>query len=628
MAPDQGDRRRARAPRERLPLRRHLHPLRPARGGAARPRPARRGASRRRASGWERRGEDPGGRGAAHAGGVAQRSLRRRGLALRAEVRRLPRHRRPRRHAAAHPLSPRRGRDRRVSRSRPRALAAARRQVRRRRRDRGAGRDRPPRLPAPAEARAAHRAARRGARRAGAARDPLPLRPACLRGLRPPPRPAARAQEAAGAPASLLGAAARGGPRGASRPRALCQRARAGAGGHRGQARAVAVSGRPLPRLAEGAHRPRRRLRGGGVHQGRRIAHRIRLGARGGAEAGGARLRGKGGRRVQREGADGGPRRAGRAAAAEAPLRRTDPGRARTHLGAAEAGGGGALQGDHRGRPFAAAHLPALSHRQRAGGVRGPRRAAARPRLARGALQQPRQGVLAGRGLQQGRPHRILPGHLALASPLPARPAGGADALSRRHRRQELLPERRAGVRAVVDPDGALLQRGNEARHRLLRLRRRGHAALRDQPRHHSLAPLGIADDRAAAPRLVHRRSRSQDGAVRRRDHARQRRARAVRGDRPAQLLQDQRAEGAARAGAARRAAHARAVHHARRADRGRRGEAARRHRNHRAAHPFAARAASTWTATRTDMARPSLGPSARGRWRAARSPCRSPGAR
>ena len=63
---------------------------------------------------------------------------------------------------------------------------------------------------------------------------------------------------------------------------------------------------------------------------------------------------------------------------------------------------------------------------------------------------------------------------VALAAALPAGPAAGDDAVSRRDRRQVLLPEGRARVRAGLDPHRADVERGYPAGDRLLRLRRRG----------------------------------------------------------------------------------------------------------------------------------------------------------
>src|SRR5438045_9231598 len=106
---DQGDRRRARAPRRRRALRRLFHPFRSRGRGAARARQA--GGGDARALRGAEGPAAPGGWGgrAADAGRAAQRPVRRPRLALRAEVRRVPFHRLPRRRASAHLLSPRSG---------------------------------------------------------------------------------------------------------------------------------------------------------------------------------------------------------------------------------------------------------------------------------------------------------------------------------------------------------------------------------------------------------------------------------------------------------------------------------------------------------------------------------------
>ena len=101
---------------------------------------------------------------------------------------------------------------------------------------------------------------------------------------------------------------------------------------------------------------------------------------------------------------------------------------------------------------------------------------------------------------------RIWPAHRAV----PARPAGGADALSRRHRGQELLPEERARVRPRLGGD--LPHRG----HRVLRLQRARGAALRHQPRLHPAARV----ERAARSRSSIRTGRSSTSIPRARRSA------------------------------------------------------------------------------------------------------------
>ena len=133
-------------------------------------------------------------------------------------------------------------------------------------------------------------------------------------------------------------------------------------------------------------------------------------------------------------------------------------------------------------------------------------------------LLQPQEDLLAGGEVHEGRPDRVLPRDLAVDAAVPREPAAGADALPRRHRRQVVLSEGRAGVRAGVDSHGPDLERGHPARHQLLRLRRRGVAALHRQPRLDPAAHLGEPRRVARAARLVRDRSRSEGGAVLRRD--------------------------------------------------------------------------------------------------------------
>ena len=76
------------------------------------------------------------------------------------------------------------------------------------------------------------------------------------------------------------------------------------------------------------------------------------------------------------------------------------------------------------------------------------------------------QGFLAGLGsepgrLHQGRPHRLLPERGPLVPALPRGPADHAHPLSRRHQRQELLPEGRAALHPRLDAHGAAVERGH-----------------------------------------------------------------------------------------------------------------------------------------------------------------------
>ena len=76
---------------------------------------------------------------------------------------------------------------------------------------------------------------------------------------------------------------------------------------------------------------------------------------------------------------------------------------------------------------------------------------------------EPRKGLLARRGLHEGRPHRLLPGDLAVAAALPQGPPARHDPLSGRHRRKVLLPEGRSRLRPGLDPPRAHLERARGA---------------------------------------------------------------------------------------------------------------------------------------------------------------------
>ena len=77
------------------------------------------------------------------------------------------------------------------------------------------------------------------------------------------------------------------------------------------------------------------------------------------------------------------------------------------------------------------------------------------------------------------------------------------------------------GFAPGLDPHRADLERGHPARDRLLRLRRRGLAALRRQPRHDPAPHLGQPRADARAAGLVRARPRSQGRAVRARGRGR-----------------------------------------------------------------------------------------------------------
>ena len=289
--------------------------------------------------------------------------------------------------------------------------------------------------------------------------------------------------------------------------------------------------GGALRRLAQDAARPDGRLRRRRLTRSRKA--RAPASARctsPRAQDGGLVYAGRVGTRLRREAA----RRRSRA-----PLEETACGarlrRARSRRGAGTSGSSPSSSsrcGSRSGRPTGLLRQPVFLRlrddkpleecvreddpaRRRAGSrvarTRTPPRA--RPDRARGedrSLHQPRQGLLARRGLHQGRPHRLLPRDLAVAPALPEGPAAGAHPLPRRHRGQIVLPEGRPGLRARLDAHRAHLERARGARDRLLRLRRRRDAPLRRQPRHDPAARLVEPRRDARAPRLVHPRPRSR----------------------------------------------------------------------------------------------------------------------
>ncbi len=215
----------------------------------------------------------------------------------------------------------------------------------------------------------------------------------------------------------------------------------------------------------------------------------------------------------------------------EAGVRRRGPRGQGARVGRAAARGGGAVPGMESGRAPQAAGVLAVPERQEAGGVceagcggcRGSGVAEeppSPPPYTRHptpciSIHQPPQGLLAGRGLHQGRPRRLLQGDLAVAAPLPQGPAAGAHALSGRHRGQVVLPEGRAGLRARFRAHRARVQRGLAARDELLRVRRRVVAALHREHGRDPAAHLGQPGGDARDAGLVHPRPRSQGRAVR-----------------------------------------------------------------------------------------------------------------
>ncbi len=168
---------------------------------------------------------------------------------------------------------------------------------------------------------------------------------------------------------------------------------------------------------------------------------------------------------------------------------------------------------------------PEVARRLRCAGSAGEgreARAASGPR-AQAPAHPARQGVLAGRGLHQGGPARLLRGGLAVARAVPARPAARADPLSRRDRGEVLLPEERARLHARVgDPRE---RRG----HRLLRLQRAAHLAVRDQLGRDPAARVERAPPGARPAGLADPRPRPEAGAVRARGEDRAPHPRAAR---------------------------------------------------------------------------------------------------
>ncbi len=399
VAADQGDERPAR-PQGRKPLRC---------AGAADA--GRRRGGPRRAPGAEAAAAARAGRGdAADAGRGAAEVVHRSCLALRAEVRRVPRTGGARGRSRGDPLPPRGGRDAGASRPRGRVARAAGRAIGAGRRDRRPRRLGTAELPAPAEARAAHRSPRPGARRAGASRHVVLLRPARVRGVRLADAAAGRAQAPPAAPAARPGSAAVRGSRGGARGRDVPRCAGAGARGRDGQARGLPLPLRPLARLDQDPLRSDRGFRRGRLLGRRGVPHRVRLAASRLRRGRRIRLRGPRGQRLQRDGAAHAARGVGARPRLEAALQRPASQRPGPLLGDPAPGGGGPLQGDHRGRPPPRSRLPPLPRRQVSAGLHAPGRSGGRARAAaraRAVPFEPREGVLA-RGGVHG-PRRATP---------------------------------------------------------------------------------------------------------------------------------------------------------------------------------------------------------------------------
>ena len=468
------------------------------------------------------------------------------------------------------------------------------------------------------------------ARRGRAARDALRLRPARLRGLRPArPLPLASARRCSSGSCRGLGRCATPSTSSAQGEALLEQVERSASRassakkadspyrGGRSATGSRCARTAPATSWSSGFTRPEGARAGfGALHLGGYRGRRARL------------------RRPRRHRLHGQAARARSASASRPPRARRPPARAPCPTGKGhvwvepELVVRGPLQGVDGRRAAAAAGLPALPRRQAARRVRVPKtarrsraaRPSRRPKPRRAAsektvpLHQPRQGLLARRGLHQGRPDRVLPRHRAVAAALPQGPPAGADALPRRHRREVVLPEGRARLRAdwlrieriwsehaereidyfVCDDLESLLYVANLGTiplhvwaSRVASLERPDWCIL-------DLDPKGAPFSHVVKVAL--------------------RDPRALRGDRAARLHQDERRDGAARAGAARRPVHVRAVADARRAAGARRSRrSCPTSRPSRARSPRAA-AGSTSTTCRTATARRSPRPSPRGR--------------
>ena len=150
--------------------------------------------------------------------------------------------------------------------------------------------------------------------------------------------------------------------------------------------------------------------------------------------------------------------------------------------------------------------------------------------VARGRRQgapavEPRQDLLAGRGLHEGRPDRLLLQRGAPDAAAPRRTAAHDEADARRHRRAVLLREVGALARPGLDrPVQGPVRRRQDRRDRLHDDRGRRRTAVHREPRLHRVpsAPLAMRGRRASRllllrPRpvpAVHVRGRADRGAA------------------------------------------------------------------------------------------------------------------
>ena len=276
------------------------------------------------------------------------------------------------------------------------------------------------------------------------------------------------------------GAAARGRPLRRPRRRGGAGRSssgrRAGPRGHRGQARGQPLRGRALARLDQVKCQRRAGVRGRRLHRAPGLARALRrapprastMDRRGlavyvskvGTGFDDAELAAIWKRLAPLRRATS-PFAAAHAHGPRAPLGRAAARRARCASPTGRTDGGSAIptflglrdRSAARGVP-ARRRPPALATRRARPPTRRRRGSLGRARRCRRATSQtvtshqPAEGVLARRGLHQGRPDRLLRARRAAAPAVSARPPARAHALPRRHRGQVLLPEGRAGFRA------------------------------------------------------------------------------------------------------------------------------------------------------------------------------------
>ena len=136
-------------------------------------------------------------------------------------------------------------------------------------------------------------------------------------------------------------------------------------------------------------------------------------------------------------------------------------------------------------------------HGRDAGRARGDprrRRLVVRDRRSRAAAVEPQEGLLARRGLHEGRPARLLLQRRLAARAPPRRAPAHDEADARRHRRPVLLREVGALAHARLARAVRGAERGRQGRRdRLPHDRRHGRAALRREPRLHRVPPAALA---------------------------------------------------------------------------------------------------------------------------------------